>query len=171
MIANTIVRDVVQSLMHHGLRRFLLINGHGGNCPALNIACAEIKRDLGPAFIAASTYYASYDPAIDEAFQDCGAGGHACGMEVSMARSLCPELVRHDALKAMEPGPRYGEGEVVIPLSMKKALEIPFSFHELTKNGCFGDARKANKDYGDAMVKSLIERISALIDLAIDNYS
>jgi creatinine amidohydrolase len=165
-----IARDVVASLMHHGLRRFLFINGHGGNSAALNVACATIKHELKPAFVAASTYYASYDASIDEEYKDCGGGGHACGMEVSLALSLSPDLVRHDALAAIDPGPRFKEGEVVIPLVRNKALEMPFMFHELTKNGCFGDARKANKAYGDAMVESLLERMSALIDLAIAEY-
>jgi creatinine amidohydrolase len=166
-----IARDVVGSLMQHGFRRFLFINGHGGNSAALNLACSEIKRELEPAFIAASTYYASYDQAIDEEFVDCGQGGHACGMEVSLALSLCPELIRHDTLEAMVPGPRYAEGEVVIPLVKRNALEIPYAFHELTRNGCFGDARKASKAYGDAMVESLLDRVSALIDMALKTYS
>jgi creatinine amidohydrolase len=166
----SVAKDVVASLMHHGLRRFLFINGHGGNGAALNVACAAIKHELEPAFVAASTYYASYDPAIDEEYKDCGAGGHACGMEVSLALSLCPELVRRDALAAIEPGPRFKEGEVVLPLVRNKALEMPFAFDELTSNGCFGDARKANKAYGDAMVESLLERMSALIELAITEY-
>ncbi len=59
----------------------------------------------------------------------------------------------------------------MIPLVKRNALEIPYAFHELTRNGCFGDARKASKAYGDAMVESLLDRVSALIDMALKTYS
>lgn len=33
-----VVRDVLDSLSHHGFRRILLVNGHGGNAPAGSLA-------------------------------------------------------------------------------------------------------------------------------------
>lgn len=36
-----VVRDVVQSLVHHGFNRIYFINGHGGNIAAINTAFTE----------------------------------------------------------------------------------------------------------------------------------
>jgi len=166
-----IARDVVSSLMRHGLRRFLFINGHGGNIPALSVACSEIERDLSCPFVAASTYFASYDTAVDAEYPDCGKGGHACGMEVSLALSLRPDLVRSGALEAHEPGPRLAEGDVVLPLVENRALEMPYDFREITLNGCLGDAREASEAYGDAMVESILERIGGLIEMIAREYA
>lgn len=163
----SIVKDVVTSLMQHGLQRFVLLNGHGGNNGALGIACAQIERELEPTFIAACTYYSAYDPAIDQRFADCGKGGHACGMETSLALELAPDLVRTEALADIEPGPRYVEGNVVVPLVQRRALQIPYRYRELTRNGAMGDARKARPEYGKAMVDSVVEQVTGLIELAI----
>lgn len=40
-----VVRDYVQSLAHHGFRRFLFLNGHGGNLPTVRAAFSEIWAD------------------------------------------------------------------------------------------------------------------------------
>jgi len=39
-----LVRDVLDSLRHQGFRRILLVNGHGGNAPAANLAQEWVGR-------------------------------------------------------------------------------------------------------------------------------
>ncbi|MFH1811324.1 MAG: creatininase family protein [Pseudomonadota bacterium] len=159
-----LVHDVIASLMHHGLRRFLLVNGHGGNIGTLNAACTSIQRELNPDLVAVCTYYNMYDPEIDRRFDDSGQGGHACGMEVSLAMVLQPKLVRSEALAAMEPGPLHTLRDLVVPLVRRKALDIPLPFDQLTRNGCMGDARRASLPYGQAMVDSIVAQAEALIE-------
>src|ERR1700709_1817785 len=45
-----IIRDYVLSLAHHGFRRFLLINGHGGNIATMQAAFSEIYAEFEGAF-------------------------------------------------------------------------------------------------------------------------
>lgn len=41
-----VVRDVVQSLAHHGFDRILFLNGHGGNIATVNAAFSEVYADI-----------------------------------------------------------------------------------------------------------------------------
>jgi len=41
-----VVRDCILSLVHHGFRRFFIINGHGGNTASLNAAFSEIYGEI-----------------------------------------------------------------------------------------------------------------------------
>lgn len=41
-----VLRDCVLSLVRHGFRRVLLVNGHGGNCATVQAAFAEIQMEL-----------------------------------------------------------------------------------------------------------------------------
>ena len=40
-----LIEDVIESLGHHGLKRVLLVNGHGGNQDALRLAARAAARD------------------------------------------------------------------------------------------------------------------------------
>ncbi|MBW3633295.1 MAG: creatininase family protein, partial [Chloroflexi bacterium] len=42
-----VLADVVGSLYPHGFRRFLVVNGHGGNTAAITTAIEQIKHDTG----------------------------------------------------------------------------------------------------------------------------
>jgi creatinine amidohydrolase len=159
-----LVHDVVASLMHHGLRRFLVVNGHGGNSATLGATCTRIQRELQPDLVALCTYYNLYDPEIDRRFADGGQGGHACGMEVSLAMVLQPGIVRHGALAPAEPGALADRRDLLVPLVRRKALDIPLPYDALTANGAMGDATRASLPHGQAMVESIVEQALVLID-------
>ncbi len=38
-----LTEDIFTSLLHHGIRRILVINGHDGNIPAIEIAARNVK--------------------------------------------------------------------------------------------------------------------------------
>ena len=42
-----VLMDVARSLYQHGIRRFLFVNGHGGNKPALTLVMNRLRHELG----------------------------------------------------------------------------------------------------------------------------
>ena len=42
-----VIRCVCQSLVRHGFKRIVLLNGHGGNDNAMRVACDELSTKLG----------------------------------------------------------------------------------------------------------------------------
>ncbi len=103
-----ILTDIVASLYHQGIRRLLIVNGHGGN------SFKNMIRDLTidyPDFIIASSEWFKICPAKD--YFDIP-GDHADESETSVMMHYHPELVRLEeagegkargfAIKAMKSG-------------------------------------------------------------------
>jgi creatinine amidohydrolase len=40
-----LLREYLTSLLHHGFRRFIFVNGHGGNAPAVDVVAREFKLE------------------------------------------------------------------------------------------------------------------------------
>lgn len=160
-----VLYEVVESLMEHGFERFMLINGHGGNIPALGTAVVKINEELSPAFIGAATYFSFADKDVNERFGITGITGHACEMETSAAMYLAPEIVKTDALAA---------GLMTdLTYEFRRTLQaygvtVPYRFDEYTENGALGDARKASIEYGTAMMESALNNFVAFMDEVIE---
>ena len=48
-----VLREYLTSLIHHGFRRFIFVNGHGGNAPAVDVVAREfkLKHDVDVAMV------------------------------------------------------------------------------------------------------------------------
>ena len=80
--------EIVASLAHHGIRKIVLINGHGGN--DFTPLVRQIQADLGVFIFWCNVYEVGQDK-HNEIFDT--ADDHAGELETSMALALFPELV------------------------------------------------------------------------------
>ena len=82
------VREITESLVHHEIKKILLINGHGGNdfIPLVR----QIQCDLDVHFFLCNWYQVGMDK-YDEIFDK--ADDHAGELETSVALELYPDLV------------------------------------------------------------------------------
>ena len=97
-----VLRCLVDSLQRQGVRRVLLLNGHGGNMAALGLIVDELSRQFDLP-VATATYWnvaADRFAAILEA-QDTLL--HACEAETSMLLALAPDSVDMQAAAAIAP--------------------------------------------------------------------
>ena len=39
-----IIEDILNSLIQHGIKKILILNGHGGNTPSIRIACDKVRQ-------------------------------------------------------------------------------------------------------------------------------
>jgi creatinine amidohydrolase len=80
--------DVVESLARWGLRRVLVVNGHGGNVDALRLVARQARRDRG--VLVAAVMWAQL--AADEAahYATSPRYGHACEIETSVGMAVAP---------------------------------------------------------------------------------
>jgi creatinine amidohydrolase len=158
--------EVVESLKQHGFERFLIVNGHGGNIPALGVATVRIREEVGPAFIGAGSYFHFMDRAIHQRFGATAYTGHACEAETARAMELIPQHVKRDAL---------APGELTdLTYGFRKTLQrynvtVPYRFDELTRNGALGDATIATPEYGKALVDSALDSFTAFVDELVAN--
>jgi creatinine amidohydrolase len=157
-----ILVEIVGSLREHGFRRFMIVNGHGGNTNAMGTACARIHEELDVAFIGAATYFSFMDSDVNQRFGITGITGHACEMEVSAAMYLAPQIVKQEALAAGEMTDlMYGFRDQM----RRYNVTVPFRFDEYTRNGCLGDApANASIAYGTAMMESALRNFVAFTE-------
>ena len=93
-----VIRDVVGSLANHGFRRFLFLNGHGGNIATVHSAFAEIHAESSMAGRASALHLELFNwftgPRIKklsaELFGDAE-GSHATPSEISLTWHAYPD--------------------------------------------------------------------------------
>ncbi|MDO5718768.1 MAG: creatininase family protein [Tissierellia bacterium] len=90
-----VVRKIAFSLLKQGVRRFIFLNGHGGNDPALDTVALEIYNEGG---IAATVDWWVLAGDIDERWR----GGHAGGQEASAMLYVDPDSVNLDEALPLE---------------------------------------------------------------------
>lgn len=150
-----VLLDLVDSLARHGVRKFLAINGHGGNDPTLGVVAHTLLRQGEVEFA-----YASFKAFGSRALGDQVAATaieHAGAWEVSMALELAPWLVRREAFT---PGDFGGYPYEYTAYESFRRVNIAYSWDMLTGNGAIGDPQDADRALGRAMVDE------ALVDLA-----
>lgn len=161
-----ILRDVISSLKHHGIEKFLFLNSHGGNQSTLNVATMILTKELN-----VEIYYAKTTASAKKTIQEYVTSplfGHSCEREVSEALYLAPELVRPENL---EKGDIQEEGRWK-QLRPGKAIQGFYYYEEMTNNGCIGDATKASWDIGQQIVEESLDNLTKelykLLNLKVD---
>jgi creatinine amidohydrolase len=156
-----LVYDVVWSLHQHGLEKFFLLNGHGGNIPALGVLIVKLREELGVK-VAWTSFTSLARDVIGERVKS-ESKGHACEGEISQALYLAPQTVRREALGRGEfqgyPYELLGEGY---------NLGYAYRFDEITANGALGDARLASKELGQEIVESALEKAVRFLENLIE---
>ncbi|MBI2816808.1 MAG: creatininase family protein [Acidobacteria bacterium] len=88
-----VARELLESLISHKARKFLVINGHGGNTKPLKEVCAEIEKTHTDLFLKC-TFWIEYAP--DKDLKDLftvSPAGHGAAREVASALVSRPGVV------------------------------------------------------------------------------
>ncbi|HET7034264.1 MAG TPA: creatininase family protein [Thermomicrobiaceae bacterium] len=153
--------EVIASLQHHGFERFLIVNGHGGNVPAMNVATVRAREELQVPFVGACSYFSFGDREITQKYVTSPITGHACEVETARAMALVPQVVKHGALAKGEITElQSGFGQ----LARKYNVSIPYKFDQLTRNGALGDATQATEEFGRELMESALTNFTAFCD-------
>lgn len=147
-----LVLDLVESLAHWGLRRVLVVNGHGGNIDALRLVARTARRDHG--CLVAAIMWAQL--AADEIASRVSSPtyGHACEVETSVAMVLAPQSVYPDRIGP--PARRAAADPLVLPQA--PAVDRPTWLEEWTEDGALGDPRLARRELGEEIVEVAYRR-------------
>lgn len=147
------VLEIAESLGEHGIRRIIVVNGHGGNIDAIHLAARQARRDHN--VVMAHLMWARL--ASDVIRAEMGSEeryNHACQIETSIAMSLVPDMVRTDRLTPTDPA------SPLDPFTEPQSgvVDLPIRFDEWTHNGALGDARKASLELGERIVETAHKR-------------
>src|SRR5690606_38667713 len=146
-----LLADLAASLDGQGVRKLVILNGHGGN--DFRGAVRELQPRLG-LFICVLNWYACVDPRAF--FQE--PGDHGGELETSIVLHLAPELVRPLA----EAGPGRAREFRVAALREGWAW-APRRFTQVTDDTGVGDPRAATAEKGAAFFRAVTERIAGFL--------
>jgi len=151
------VGDTLRSLTGHGLRKAVVVNGHGGNVGSLRDVAKELHRE-GTAFALPWSWWEGVgDVPQDVLGEGVDVPGHAGGIESAMMLHLAPGAVDEDRLDEAETG----QGE---PRWSDDAAPRGFDFVDHTENGAKGEPTRASAAAGEALFEAATESLEALVD-------
>jgi creatinine amidohydrolase len=154
---NALVCDVVRSLVTHGFKRIIFLNGHGGNIEPLKVALAQLKFENIQAIIQQISWYMlpGVNKISTELYQDKN-GRHATASEVAVTMYNRPQVFKGKPTEpAIVENPNYKW-----PLS---AEEFKKTFPDGRMHSAPWLATKAHgKQIVDVAVKALVAELSML---------
>lgn len=156
--------EVVESLAQHGFRKFILLNGHGGNTSKIAVMVESLRYRPGPILkVVGVTYWHLIREEIKSIRETpLGGMGHSCELETSMMLACRPELVRRDRIEADGPSHRSEFEEMDMFAGSSVAMAKPF--REITRHGGFGDPTSASSQKGEQIFEAVVAKLLRLVD-------
>lgn len=149
------VADIVESVAAHGVRKVVVVNGHGGNTNALRRAARRLRAD-DVAFTVPWHWWDNLDDLIDARLDT--SLGHADAVETSAMLHLT-ELVREDLLADAEAGAADSWGREV-----PGGADVGFDTADFSDSGAVGHPTDGTAEIGAELVAEAVDDLNALVD-------
>ncbi|MFQ5945621.1 MAG: creatininase family protein [Anaerolineae bacterium] len=139
-------RELFASLHRHGFRRILVVNGHGGNIPALRSAVTALGRLPTTLEVRIRSWWEIPEVTAIETEAFGGPGSHADAGETALALAIHPERVR---LKQAGPP----QEPVTVTMSMLSPEQVRSAYPD----GNVGpDPQTATAEVGDRILAAAV---------------
>jgi creatinine amidohydrolase/Fe(II)-dependent formamide hydrolase-like protein len=152
-----VVYEIGMAAARQGIRKLIIVNGHGGNAPTLGLAAQKINRDA-KIFTCVDTGESS-DADIAKLIETPG-DVHAGEIETSTSLATRPHLVDLDRARPDVPAfsNRY--------LDFSTGHSVPWfaETRRLSRSGVMGDPGKATADKGERIWKIMVDNLVDLIE-------
>ena len=152
-----LIYEIGISISRNGIKKLVIINGHGGNSPALNYAAQMINRDAR-IFVCVDTGETS-DVDIYK-LVDTPNDVHAGEIETSTSLAVRPHLVKMDRTQKAVPAfsSRY------LDFTSKRGVLWYAYTRKISNTGVMGDPTKASADKGKKIWEIMIAHLVALVE-------
>ena len=143
------VMGIVRSLAFHGLRKVVMVNGHGGNTAALDRVVRILREEKIHAFV--FEWWNAIPELIDELCQL--PHDHAGEMETSMILSIDPTLVKPGRFQQAASANVVGWGKHL------HGVSIGHDTLDFTKTGVVGDPSNGTAAKGKQMANAAADEL------------
>jgi creatinine amidohydrolase/Fe(II)-dependent formamide hydrolase-like protein/7-cyano-7-deazaguanine synthase in queuosine biosynthesis len=152
-----LVYEIGMSVSRNGVKKLVIINGHGGNSPALNYAAQMINRDA-QIFVCVDTGETS-DVDIDQIVETPN-DVHAGEIETSTALAVRPHLVRMEQAKKQVPkfSSRY------LDFTSRRGVLWYAYTRKISPSGVMGDPTRASAEKGKKIWEIMIAHLVSLVE-------
>ena len=157
-----VLHGIMDSLMQHGVRRFVVLNGHGGNTPSIDRAALEVYHKGG---VCASVDWWSLVAQLDDRFQ----GGHGDVLETSAMMAIDPESVHLELgkpINAQNPTSEMKAAYIQAVNFKGGTVRLVRDTKEIAPSGWFGpfDPKDSSAELGQAALDLAVDYIRVFLE-------
>ena len=157
-----VLHGIMDSLMQHGVRRFVVLNGHGGNTPSIDRAALEVYHKGG---VCASVDWWSLVAQLDDRFR----GGHGDVLETSAMMAIDPESVHLELGKPMNAQNPTSEMKAAYIQAVNfkgGTVRLVRDTKEIAPSGWFGpfDPKDSSAELGQAALDLAVDYIREFLE-------
>lgn len=159
----TLMEETVQTALSNGFDAVVLLNGHGGNIPAIGAATSTIGIEARDASIFGISYFQLAESFIaDIRDSDPGGMGHGGEFETSLMLHLRPDLVTEDEMTGTYMDDPYAL--TLDDMFEGGPLSVYRSFSAYSESGVIGDPGLASAEKGEAILDGLTSELAILLE-------
>jgi len=152
-----LIHEIGMCAARWGITKLVIINGHGGNGPALHLAAQMINRDAN-IFTCVDSGETS-DAEIAELIETPN-DVHAGEIETSTTLAVRPELVKLS--EAPRTVPRFSSR--YLDFSSRSSVGWYGRTAKISRSGVMGDATRATREKGQRIWELMIQRLVELVE-------
>lgn len=153
--------EIGASVARAGLKKLLILNGHGGQVATAQIVARELRVRHG--MLVASCLWPQLGlPAGILPEEELRFGIHAGALETALVQAIRPDLVRAERIDRFEPVTR-ARAAVAPVLSGLGAAGFGWMAQDLHPSGAAGDAGLATAELGRQVLEHVADRLLALV--------
>ncbi len=162
---SALIYDIGMSLAHNGIRKIVILNGHGDNKPTLTYAAQMVNRDA-KIFVCVETGETSDVDLYN--LIDTHNDIHAGEIETSTTLALRPELVNMDLAvdETLDLDNEY------LDFTSDRGVSWYVHTERLSSSGIMGNAKKATAEKGREMweisIKKMVEFVESIKNTPLD---
>lgn len=148
------VKEACLALGFYGVRKIVIVNGHGGNLYALSVMAREL-REKG-IFVSIFQWWSAVNKVLPDLFK-AEEKGHAAAEETSVNLALHSHIV--NMARAVDEEPQKHAVQT-------SGITLPLDTVDYTSSGVFGKSTTSSSEKGkkifEAAVKELVEHVNVL---------
>ena len=152
-----LVHEVGVNVARQGITKLVIVNGHGGNAPALHFAAQMINRD---AHILTCVDSGETSDADVEALVETAGDVHAGEIETSTSLANRPGLVQMDKAKRFVP--KFSSH--YLDFASKRRVDWYARTAKISRSGILGDATKASREKGEKMWDLMVGHLTSFVE-------
>ena len=144
-----------------GIRKFMMLNAHGGNSPLMTIVATELRVRCGMLAVATSWTRFGYPPDL-VAEEERAIGIHGGFIETSVMLALRPDLVDMDKARDF-PSTQSGFARDFSHLRAYGPHAFGWKMGDLSQDGVVGNAAAASAQAGERILDHAVKGLAELV--------
>jgi creatinine amidohydrolase len=151
---SAVIEQIIRSVVRHGFRRVVLLNGHGGNENGLRVIADELTPKLKIPIVEFTYWYAAAE-AIGAILETQTGLMHACEAETAMMMETHPELVAEDRIPLAKANRTPDISDIATGVYRWRAIGA------MSSTGVIGNPEAASREKGARLFAAIAETLAA----------